>query len=69
MRIQVFELFADLAAIFPKEVFKKNLQEEFISYLTNTAAEVRKMGHQKSAVLAERFGQEWILEDYLPKVI
>lgn len=37
--------------------------------MTNTAAEVRQKGIEKSGKLAEIFGQDWILEDYLPVVI
>jgi hypothetical protein len=65
----VFELIADLGLIFGKEIYVKHLQSTFMSYLTNTAASVRKMGIEKSAVLAAAFKQDWIMNDYIPVVI
>jgi serine/threonine-protein phosphatase 2A regulatory subunit A len=41
VRMGVFELIADLAIIFGKDVFCKHLQSIFMQYLTNTAASVR----------------------------
>lgn len=49
----VFELIAELGFILGKEVFVKNLQMIFMQYLTNTAASVRQMGVEKSALLAQ----------------
>jgi len=37
----VFELIADLALIFGKDVFVSKLMSTFMGYLTNTAASVR----------------------------
>ena len=51
----VFELIADLAVIYGKDIFVKHLQSIFMGYLTNTAASVRNMGVQKSAILAAAF--------------
>ena len=55
VRMAVFELIADLGSIFGKELFVKNLQQLFMTYLTNTAASVRNMGIEKSAMLAANF--------------
>jgi serine/threonine-protein phosphatase 2A regulatory subunit A len=44
VRMAVFELIADLALIFGKDVYCKQLQSIFMGYLTNTAASVRQMG-------------------------
>ena len=47
VRMGVFELIADLAVVFGKDVYVKHLQTIFMSYLTNTAASVRQMGVAK----------------------
>jgi len=65
----VFELIAELAIIFGKEVFCKNLQSIFMGYLLNTAASVRQMGIEKSAILAQNFKQDWIMNEYIPVVV
>lgn len=41
VRMQVFELIAELGIIFGKDLFQKALQETFMSYLWNTADSVR----------------------------
>jgi len=41
VRMAVFELIADFALLFGKDVYCKQLQSIFIGYLTNTAASVR----------------------------
>ena len=51
----VFELVADLSIIFGKESYNKHLAPIFMGYLTNTAAAVRQMGVQKSAILGKEF--------------
>lgn len=65
----VFELIGDLAKLFGKDVFVKQLESVFLSYLTNTAASVRDMGIKKSKELAEKFKGEWVLQNFIPKVI
>lgn len=65
----VFELIGELSKMFGKEVFTKNLESIFMSYLTNTAASVREMGIKKSREIAEKFKGDWILTSYIPKVI
>jgi len=65
----VFELIGDMSKTYGKEVFTKHLESIFLSYLTNTAASVREMGIKKSREIAERFKAEWIISNYIPKVI
>jgi len=64
----IFELIADLAVIFGKEIFISKLQSIFIGYLTNTAASVRQKGIQKSSILAQNFKQDWIMNEFIPVV-
>lgn len=52
VRMGVFELIADLAIIYGKDIYMKHLHAVFMTYLNNTAASVRNMGIQKSAILA-----------------
>ena len=68
VRMAVFELIADLALIFGKETYCKQLQSIFMGYLTNTAASVRQMGISKSSVLAQQFKQDWIMNEFIPVV-
>ena len=67
--MSVFELIGDLSKMFGKDVFSKNLESIFISYLSNTAASVREMGIKKSKELAEKFKGDWIINSYIPRVI
>ena len=68
VRMSVFELIADLAIIYGKEVYVKQLGHIFMGYLTNTAASVRQMGISKSAILAQSFKQDWVMNEYIPVV-
>ena len=56
VRMAVFDLLADLALIFGKEVYMKSIHSIFITYLQNTAASVRDKGVLKAANLAQQFG-------------
>lgn len=69
VRLAVFELIGDLSKIYGKEIFVKHLEPIFMQYLTNTAAAVREMGIGKSKEIAERFKSEWVVGNYLPKVL
>ena len=40
-----------------------------MSYLNNTAASVREMGIKKSKEVAEKFKADWVIQNYIPKVI
>lgn len=39
-----------------------------MTYLTQTAASVRKMGVEKAAELAKTFNNDWVMQDFLPMV-
>ena len=69
VRMAVFKLIGELAIIYGKDICLKSLQQIFMGYLTNTAASVRVMGVEQSALLAAEFKQEWIMNDYIPVVI
>lgn len=55
VRMAVFELFGNLGLHFGQEQFTKNIEQHFMSYLSNTAAAVRQMGVRKSGELAKEF--------------
>lgn len=40
-----------------------------MTYLTNTAASVREMGILKAKDLAATFKSDWILSNFVPKVV
>lgn len=66
----VFELYAFLGVEFGKDIFeKRGINDKFFTYLQNTAAAVRELGIQKSEELGSALGREWIIQDYIPKVI
>ena len=65
----IFELIGEFALAFGLEVFQNNLEAVFLTYLTNTAASVRKMGVQKTGQLAASFGESWVIEHLIPKVV
>jgi serine/threonine-protein phosphatase 2A regulatory subunit A len=69
VRMAVFELIGDLSKAFGREVFTKHLESIFLTYLTNTAASVREMGIKKSREIAEKFKADWIVTNYIPKVV
>jgi len=48
----VMELLADIGLLFGIDVFCDKLQTIFMDFLNNTAASVREMGIDKSALLA-----------------
>lgn len=64
----VFEQLAELALIYGKDAFTQHIQVHFMSYLTQNAASVRNTGVEKSAILAKEFGEQWIINNYLPHV-
>ena len=47
----------------------KSLEPVFMTYLKNSAAEVRVTGINESAIIAEKFGRGWINDCYVQKVI
>jgi len=69
VRMAVFELIGEMSKMFGKEVFQKQLEGLFLTYLSNTAASVRDMGVKKARELAEKFKGEWVLATFIPKVI
>jgi len=52
VRMAVMELLADLGLLFGIDVFCDKLQAIFMDFINNTAASVREMGIEKSALLA-----------------
>ena len=65
----VYELIGELSIMFGKDVFVKQLEGIFMTYLTNTASSVREMGISKSREIAEKFKSDWILSSFIPKVV
>ena len=65
----VFDLLADLALIFGKEVYMKSIHSIFITYLQNTAASVRDKGVLKAANLAQQFGSDWVVNEFIPVIV
>jgi hypothetical protein len=58
-----------LSKLFPKEIFQKQLEGIFFSYLSNTAASVRETGVKKVKELAEKYKADWVMSSFIPKVL
>lgn len=69
VRMAVFELIGEMSKQFGKEVFQKQLETIFLSYLGNTAASVRDMGVKKGREIADKYKGEWVMASYVPKII
>jgi hypothetical protein len=41
----------------------------FMGFLTNSAAAVRSEGIDRAKKLAEKFGADWIMINFVPKVV
>jgi len=61
VKMSVFEFIGDLSVTLGKDVFVKQLETMFMSYLTNSAASVREMGITKSRDLCAAFKGDWII--------
>jgi len=68
VRMSVFDLVGELSKLFPKEIFQKQLEALFLSYLSNTAASVRETGIKKVKELAEKYKGDWVVTSFIPKV-
>ena len=69
VRMGVIELVGDLAIKFGKDVYVKSLEPIFMQYLTNTAASVREMGINKVGIMALAFKGDWVIANFIPKII
>lgn len=63
------DLIGQLSVRFGREVYTKSFEGVFVSYLTNSAAAVRDMGIQQAKEIGKKFGPEWIISAFIPKVI
>lgn len=68
VRAAVLGLYGDLGLQFGKDLFIKHLQAAFFTYLSDSAAGARETGVAKSAVLAESFGEDWVVSHYIKAV-
>lgn len=69
VRMGIYKLIGELSVAFGKETFMRSLESIFMAYLVNTAASVRNMGVEKSADLGKAFGDAWVVESFIPKVV
>lgn len=67
--METFKLLGDLGLQFNKAEFMKHIFPTFIEYLKNNAAMVRTVGVEQSKLLATKFGETWIVSDYIPMVL
>jgi serine/threonine-protein phosphatase 2A regulatory subunit A len=68
VRMAVFELIGEMSKQFGKEVFQKQLETIFLSYLGNTAASVRDMGVKKAKEVADKYKGEWVMASFIPRI-
>jgi serine/threonine-protein phosphatase 2A regulatory subunit A len=69
VRMAVYETLGKLSVLFGEEVYMKHLEPVFMTYLKNSAAQVRETGINESAHLAEKFGRKWINDAFVQKVV
>lgn len=69
VRMAVFELIGDMSLAFGLEIFSRSLESIFMQFLFNTAASVREMGVKKAGQMAKEFKQDWVLNNFIPKVV
>lgn len=69
VRMGVFDLIGELSKLFGKEIFIKHLETIFLSYMSNTAASVREMGIKKTKEIADKFKSDWVMQNFIPRVV
>jgi serine/threonine-protein phosphatase 2A regulatory subunit A len=69
VRESVFSLIGDLGIGLGKDAFVKHLETMFLTYLTDTAASVRNAGIRKAKELGNTLKSEWVMTNFVPKVI
>jgi hypothetical protein len=68
VRSEAVKMIGELCVLFGKEFYTKNFEDMFMGFLTNSAAAVRSEGIDRAKKLAEKFGSEWIMMNFVPKV-
>jgi hypothetical protein len=63
------ELIGNLSVKFGREVYKNSFETIYMSYLNNTAAAVRETGILQAQYMGQKFGADWIISNYLPKLV
>jgi len=69
VRMGTIELIGNLSVKFGREVYKDKFEAVYMSYLNNTAAAVRETGIIQAEYMGKKFGADWIISNYLPKVV
>jgi hypothetical protein len=69
VRYYTVELIGQLSIRFGREVYQKQFESVFIGFLTNSASAVREMGIVQAAAIGKKFGPEWIIGSFIPKVV
>ena len=67
VRQSVYELMGEIGRNFGRVAFAETLEELYLKYMSDKAANVRKIGVEKSGDLADAFGSEWITEKLAPR--
>ena len=69
VRMATVELIGEFSIEFGKDAFQRSIESIFMQYLTNTAASVREMGIEKAGEMAQKFGSDWVMNNFIPKVV
>ena len=67
VRLSVYELMGEIGKEFGERAFKETLEELFLNFFSDKAAEVRKAGVKHSKILADQFGATWVAEKLVPR--
>ena len=65
VRMSVYALIGEIGLILGRQGFSETLEEIFLNFLSDKAAAIRIQGIEKSVLLAEKLGAEWVSEKLL----
>ena len=69
VRMGTVELLGKLSCKLGPEFYSSKFETIFMAYTTNTAASVREMGVTCSVDMGKKFGADWIVKSFIPKIV
>jgi hypothetical protein len=63
------ELIGQLSVRFGHEMYSHSFEGVFVTYLTNSVSAVRDMGITQASTMGKKFGSDWIISVFIPKVV
>lgn len=69
VRLSVYDLMGEIGKTFGWKAFTDTIEDLFLKYFTDKAAAVWETGFKKSGEIADHFGQDWVTEKLVPKIM